>query len=399
MEHDRMILADTEQRRGDAAEHAKTAAQFLTRLESRGKQGPPLHLDGFLRTGGGAEPEMARIVGVYGNIALTYVNLHLYAEGARYARRAVEITRSLPPGPAVQGRVQGLSVLANALRYQGDLDGALATIREAREVLETGTYPSDTIRFFTRYGVLMREGLILGEADAVSLNRPDDAIRVFEEALALCEDAAHQQANETASRGREGTVARELGEVLTDRDPKRAVAIFDLGIQRLIEAGNGLVTRRERAVLLALSSYPLRRLNREAEAKTRIESALTILKGTGDDVNSRLRLGSEGWIATCALADNEAARDPGRGLAIYEQLLAAVMANKPKADIDLRDAPKLSHMYAALSSLYVHTGDPVQAAAMKARRIELWNHWSAALPKNAFVRSQLEAARLGAQPL
>jgi hypothetical protein len=55
-----------------------------------------------------------------------------------------------------------------------------------------------------------------------------------------------------------------------------------MGIYRLGEIQNNLKNRRDRAVLMASSSYALRRLRRGPEAKERIEAALTILKETKD---------------------------------------------------------------------------------------------------------------------
>ena len=45
--------------------------------------------------------------------------------------------------------------MANALRYQGDLEAALKTIREARKISEQATFPSETARLFNRYGPLL----------------------------------------------------------------------------------------------------------------------------------------------------------------------------------------------------------------------------------------------------
>ncbi len=101
------------------------------------------------------------------------------------------------------------------------------------------------------------------------------------------------------------------------------------------------------------------------------------------------------YYATCALADYEAdAGNPRRAIEIYEQLLERVMATKPEPLSDLRDTPKLSRVYAALAGLYDRSGDREKAAVMKSRRIDLWRQWQLKLPHNAFVREQLEAARM-----
>jgi tetratricopeptide (TPR) repeat protein len=185
-----------------------------------------------------------------------------------------------------------------------------------------------------------------------------------------------------------------LGDLLRDRDPKRALTVLDLGIQRLSEAGNSVNIRRAHASLLAKSSYPLRRLGRRDEAGARIDAALALLKDTKDYPSQTIKLSSETWTIICALADHQAAMgNPHEGLATYEQLLDAVMATKPEALADLRDAPKLSRIYVGMAVLYGRTGDRAKMAALNSRRLELWSHWQQALPRNSFVLRQVEAAR------
>jgi tetratricopeptide (TPR) repeat protein/predicted Ser/Thr protein kinase len=388
---DRVILADSDERRADALDHARKAIERIESFLGREDPRNPVRLEGFMRAGDARQSELGSAAGIYVNVALSYVNMHRYADAARYARRGAEISRPLPL--ATDLRAQALSILANALRYQGDLEAALRTIREARQVSEKATYASETARFFNLYGLIYREGLILGEADAVNLDRPDEAIERFQTALDMTEEAARKNPHDSASRGRVGSTARELGKLLRNRDPRRALQVLDLGIQRLGEAGNSLNTRRDLAVLLARSSYPLRRLGRPSEAKGRIDAALGILKDTKDYPSERIKLGGQAYVAVCALGDHEAeAGSPRQALGIYEQLLDEVMATKPDPLNDLRDTPKLSRIYEALTVLYRRSGDPAKAAEMNSRRVELWRHWQIELPNNAFVRSQLNAA-------
>ncbi len=276
--HDRTNLADIEERREDVLVHARRAVERLESFMNRDDPESPVRLEGFLQPSDGRQSERVRVALMYTNIALAYVNLHLYAEGARYAQRAVELAQSVPSANSLQPQVQGLSVWANALRYQGDLDSALIRISQARGLAENGTWPTEAAHFFALYGVLLREGRILGEADSVNLNRTREAIDVLGKALALTEEAARKDAHDSASRGRVGTSARELGAILRDRDPGRALTVFDLGLRRLGEAGSSLSARREQATLLAMSSYPLRRLGRLPEAKGRIDAAFAILQ-------------------------------------------------------------------------------------------------------------------------
>jgi tetratricopeptide (TPR) repeat protein/tRNA A-37 threonylcarbamoyl transferase component Bud32 len=391
--HDRMILADTDERYGDALAHASRAVERLETLMLHDDPRNPVRLDGFLRPGDAAQSERSGVALLYVNVALTHVNRHRYADGVRYARRAADLAQ---PIPSAQDLASGaLSILANALRYQGDLDAALNTIREARRISENATYPSETARLFNRYGPILREGLILGEEGAINLDRPAEAIEAFQKALDMTEEAATKDLSDAASRSRVGSTARELGDVLRDRDPRRSLAVYDLGIQRLEETRNRLESRRDRAVLLAKSSYPLRLLHRASEARNRIDAAFAILKDTKDYPAERITLGSHVYTALCALADHEAeSGDPRHALEIYRQLLDRVMTTNPDVFSDLRDAPKLSRIYTTLGVLYHRTGDAVSAEVINARRLELWRSWHQKLPQNPFIRRQFEAALL-----
>jgi len=389
--HDRMILAGTDERRADTLIHARRAIDRLeTFLSDDDPRDSPVRFDAFMRPGEARQSERSSAGALYGNIALAYENLHMYTEGARCARRAADLAQSIPSAQDVVS--QALSLLANALRYQGDLEGALRTIRDARKIADTATYPSETARLFSRYGIMLREGRILGEEDAVNADRPAEAIDVFQQALDMTEEAIRKDSRDSAIRARVGTISRELGKILRDRDPRRALTVYDEGIRRLGETPNNLRANRDRAALLAQSSYPLRRLHRPSEAKARIDAAFAILKETKDYPAKQIRPASPVYTADCALADHEAETgDLRHALQLYQQLLAGVMATKPDPLGDLRDTPRISSIYGTLAVLFRRTGDPASAEAMHARQVELWRSWQHKLPQNAFVRRQLEA--------
>jgi tetratricopeptide (TPR) repeat protein len=347
--HDRMILAEEEHRRSDALAHAEKAAA---------------RLDAFLRRADAPESDRKEAVTAYANLALARVNMHLYDDAIRYARRTVELARPIPSARTALGG--GLSVLANALRYQGDLEGALQAIQEARKIVEETTYPNEPLRMFNLYGVFLREGLILGEDGAANLDRPAEAIEAFQKAFDMSEAAASKDPIDSTSRSRVGNSGNPLGNILRHRDPQRALAVFDLAIRRLGEIRNRLAARRDQAMVLANSSYPLRSLHRTDEAKRRIDAALAILKDTKDYPAERTPLYSEVFIALRAQADYEAeVGEPRRALEIYEQLLERVMAAKPDALNDLREAPRLSRIYDALTELYRRTGDTQKAQTIE----------------------------------
>jgi tRNA A-37 threonylcarbamoyl transferase component Bud32/tetratricopeptide (TPR) repeat protein len=372
---DRMILAQSERRQTEALAHARKAVE---RAEM------------YLRQGDPNEPGRSVAAVWFGNVSVAHVNMHLYEDGARSARRAVEIARAVPSARLHLG--PGLSLLANALRFQGDLEAALQTIREAREISQRTVYPDDTWRMIDIYGVHLREGLILGEDGGVNLDRPAEAMAAFQRALDMTEEAARKNPNDQVSRGRVATSARELGNILRHRDPERALSVYDLASRRLGEIKNNLKSRRDQALVLANSSYALRRLHRLSEARQRIDAAFAILKETKDYPTERIALDSEVHTALRALADHQAEEgQTQRAIATYEQLLDKVLASKPEPLTDLRDAAKLSRLYEASAGLYRRAGQNGRAESMETRRLELWRHWDRKLPNNVFVRRQLAA--------
>ena len=389
--HDRMILADTEERWGDVQVHARKAVGRLEAFALLDDPAHPVRLDGFLRAGDAREAERTGAANLYVNIALTYVHGRLYDQGAHYARRAVDLAGPIASAQDVAS--QGWSVLASALRSQGDLEPALDAVRHARSLSERAVYPSETARLFSLYGVMLREGRILGEEGAVNLGRPAEAIAVLQRSLDMMEEAARRDASDSATRARLGITARELGDILRDRDPRRALDVYDLGLHRLTESRSSLKARRDRAQLLAKSSYPLRRLHREEEARARLDAARATLAETGDYPAERIRLGSYAYTMACALADHEA--ETGgveRARRMYAELLGKVMASRLKPDSVLADALGLSRVYTAMARLERRAGRADLASALESRRLDLWRNWKARLPNNHFVCRQLRAA-------
>jgi serine/threonine protein kinase len=393
--HDRMIIA-TDELRADAVSRTREAADRLDRFVTAKDSGTPVHMEGFLRGGDARQAERVGVGHLYTNLGLASVNLHLFADGARYARRAGEIFRPIPETSDMAA--QSLSILSNALRYQGQLEGALSAILEARQMSEHATYADERARFFNLYGLTNREALILGEADAINLNRPAEAIELFGKALEMADEEALKDPRDSAARERAATTARDLGNILSEQNPGRALEVFDLGIRRLREAGNHPGARRDLAGLLAQSSLPLRRAGRADEGKARLDEAFAILKATGDYPSGKIRLGSQTSTAVRALAEYQT--DTGNlsgAVKTYEQLLAAIMATGPRPLEDLRDAPKLSRIYEALAVLYNRAGSPTQAEAMNSRRLTIWRHWQRTLPDSPFIRAQLELRTIAAR--
>ena len=278
-------------------------------------------------------------------------------------------------------------MLSNALRYHGDLEEALKTTDEARLVQETR--PDDSGREINLIVVIWRAGRILGEDEGINLNRPAEAVEALETAYKRADQLARRDAADYGSRERFVAAAMDLGDILRHSDPVRALEVYDSGLRRSAEIKND-ESARDRARLLADSSYPLRSLHRMAEAKTRIDAAFDLLRTMKAWPAPSIRPGEEAGFAMRALADYYA--DTGQlqeAIQKYQELLQKVMASKPAPDIDLRDANSISVIETALSALEKKAGHTEAAAALDRSRRERWEHWNTTLPNNSFILRQL----------
>ena len=381
--HDRMIVADTEQRKDDALVHARTAVERMERV---------------LAVGSPSKTQRDSAYFVFSNVALAYLNLRRYEDAVRYSRRLLDAARAWELSPL---RISSpLSVLANALRSQGDLEGALTAIREARELVDRSSYADETKRMIARYPVLLREAFILGEDRGISLNRPDEAAAVLREAFEMLEGVVRRDPNDYTSRTRVGTVGRELGDILRWRAPQEAIAVYGVALARLAEIRGNLRARRDRALVLANSSYALRRVDRIAEARRRLEEAQAILGETKDYPSDRVTLDSEVRAVLHALADQRADEGhPAEAIRQYEQLLEKVMATRPDVERDLRDAYSLALLHADLARLHRSAGAHDRANALDDRTRTMWSGWNRSRPNNPFVLRQLAALDAGATSL
>ncbi len=371
----RMIMA--------AEEHRNQAALLYARKSAE-------RLDAFMRLGNGQSSEQNIAASLYSNIAMLDLNMHLYSEAVLYARRLVELGRSIPSDVRL---VDGLTSLCEAECYRGHFEAALQDIEEAQRVSARMIYSGPAGGILDEYGTLLHEGLLLGEDGAINLGRPKQAVGLIQKAFDVAENAAEKDPRDALSRERVVNAGIPLGNLLRERDPRRALAVYDLALKRDKEVGSSIVMLRKRALLLANSSYALLSLHCNEEAKRRIDESLAILHRTKDYPAEQIRLDGEAYVIVSALADYEASIGDGQqATKLYENLLNRVMAANPTPETDLRDAPPVSRLYERLAVLYRSSGNSRAAQEMESRRLKLWQGWDRQLPNNIFVHRQLNAA-------
>jgi tetratricopeptide (TPR) repeat protein len=380
--HDRMIVADSEGRNADALVFVNQTVERMERV---------------LRDPVLAAAQVDRTIVLYGNVATACVNLHRSDDGVRYARRTLEISRKAGTPDRIMA---GLSILANALRVQGELESALAAIREARDLAARRPASDPEQAMFSRYPLLLREGLIMGEDRGVSLDRPADAIAPLREAFDLTERVATLDPRDFTSRSRVGTSGRELGDILRWTAPQDAVAVYDVAIGRLREVPNNIKARRDEALALAGSSYALRSLGRIDQAGERVDRALAILATTKDYPADVVPIEGEAAVVVRAAVDHLDARGQ-RDSAIreLESLIAKVRLTHPDAASDLQHAYSLSRLYEDAARLRRLSGDADTAARWEGEALGIWAGWEARRPGSSFVQKQRpRIERLRTQP-
>jgi serine/threonine protein kinase len=374
--HDRMIMADSDRRKEQAMAQARKAAG---RLEQ------------FVALGEVSDDEANTVRRLFLNMALAHKNARLHAEAIRLARRSFELTSSAPIRAIAAS--QGWSLIADALRLSGDLEGALDAIRKAHSSIEIAEFPDQLARRQTLFNILWREGVILGEEDAINLRRPEEAIAALQQAFDAAEDWARLDPRDASSRILFASAGRELGAILRERDPQRALTVYDHALRRLGEIKDNRKARRGEVELLAGSSYALRRLKHREEAGQRLDAAIRRLREIGDYPADRIEPGDEAdGLLRAQAAHYAETGQPRRAAEICEALLDKIMASEPDPQNDLTHATNLSRLYQTLTELHRRNRQPDRAEAMTARNTEIWRHWDRKLPGNAFISTQLAAA-------
>jgi tRNA A-37 threonylcarbamoyl transferase component Bud32/tetratricopeptide (TPR) repeat protein len=372
--HDRMLLARFNGRRDDALAFARKSAEWLEKFHA----------------GSSDKAEAPVVLNTYLNVANQMTLGRRFDEAVRLCRRGSDLARSFN-STAYLGDF--LWVSGEVFRSQGDLEEALKQTRESARILEPASGNAEHSLTMNFVLALTHQGRILGEDQAISLGRPEEAAEVLERAFKMADTFAHEDPNDQMTRGRLAMAGITLANILRHTDARHALDIYDHMLRHLAEIRDNSSFRRYEVSALAGSTYALRRLDRAAEARQRLDGAFDRLRQAKSYPAGKIKPGSEPDEALCALADYEAGRgNISEAIEIYEKLLGQVLAWEPKPDTSLADAVDVSRLYEALAALHRRARRNDRASALEARRLELWRRWDSRLPQNSFVRRQLDAA-------
>ena len=264
--HNPMNLADT---RGARAEELKDAADLL-RWSSGSMSTHPVaihdlysmryfYVDNFAEEAYYAGREFDKVI--------------LSFQGGLWTSRSRDLERTTYAERSLSGNLA-------AARWQcKDRDDALKTAHESIELKEAeaaGGHASLRINLANGYGL---EGMILGRADAEpDLGRSREALADFQKAFDIAEDLASKDSVDYLGRHNVATFRLEMGNILRHKDPEKALTVYDHSLVRIREAKPNARTQRDEAELLVGSSYVLRWLSSENDAKQRLDRALELLR-------------------------------------------------------------------------------------------------------------------------
>ncbi len=383
--HDRMILAGDGHHDEEALRFAHISLEYLNR-----------YLDAAKLNASSDRMEAQQVILALINVANRYTKAGQFDKAIRIAGRAIDVAH------ATNWLTQAGSaniVVAMSHRARGELDRALQAIHEAVRLLEPS--PGETAAGRLQgYGLaLVRQGQILGEAQAISLNRPQEAIQSFQRALQIGQEFARRDANDFQSQYRVYFAETKLAGILSSTDPARALEMYDDGLRRMAGAAANAGTTRNEIQTLAASVYPLLRLGRRAEARQRLDGAFERLARLKEYPAAAIDLGSPAGDTLRAQAEYESqGEDLKRGATLYADLIGLLNAARSAPDASLEDAVEWSVVYAAAAPAHRRAGRADLAADLESRRLEIWRRWDAKLPNNAFVKRQFEASRLALLP-
>jgi tetratricopeptide (TPR) repeat protein len=371
--HDRMILAGLRRPDDMALPLAQESARWLDR---------------YLTSGSVDQSELLQVALTLSNVSNRFRLEGRFDEALRLVRCGLDVSTG---ASGLEVQIGGLWIGASRIhRDMGALDAALEAASNAVAVLEK---PSKTAPNPQTFGLaLVTQAEILGSG-GIDLGRTADAIVPLRRAFAIADAGAHRDPLDAFSRGQASTAGRELADLLRKVDDAEALGVYDHVLRHLGEISNNTRFRRDEARALAGSTYSLRRLGRPAEARRRLDGASAQLRELKMYPAERIELGSELHDVLLALADHQMATGDVKGaVETGDQLLRGISAAQPEVETHLTEAVAMSELYLSLAAIQREGGHTTAAADLDARRLRLWQHWSASLPGNRFVAAQLAVA-------
>jgi hypothetical protein len=236
-------------------------------------------------------------------------------------------------------------------------------------------------------------GRILGDENAPSLGRTEEALQCFQRGLKLGREVMALDPNEAQVRYNHSIGAWRLGDLIRKRDPAAAVAAYDEAALILRSMPVKSFSRDVPLVfVLAESTFPLRAMHRDTEAAQRLRDAHQIADRYPDPAS----VGSIYCNEVITRAEGAWAAAAGRAtdaISIYTKWLDQARLGKPsildQAADDLTVAFALAQRYGFIANAYRAAGRPEGAADAEQSRRRIADLWSNKLPARATIEAVL----------
>ncbi|HLW88573.1 MAG TPA: serine/threonine-protein kinase [Terriglobales bacterium] len=371
--HDRMVLANEQNRKPEMVFWADKASERVERFMTLGNLDPnDVYSMGYFEQ----------------NIAYCYDDARHFKDALRASQRALDITEPVASAHRVHGSILGALTIA---RWQtGDLDGALQTAQQAIQLQEAQAASGHASLRVNLANALYAEGMILGKQDAeFSLGRRKDALVAFQRGLDIGEELAKLDPADYLSRHTVATIGLEMGNILRHSDPQKALVVYDHGLSRIREMKTNVTAELSAADLLAGSSYAARWVGQDKDARERIDAAFQLLRDAHQyPANAVEPMGRIDHAMRASADEYAQTGQSDKAISSYQELLDKLMAWKPDLQNDLRDAICISRTWSALADLLRRAGRTAEADRLEAQRTDLLNHWSGKLPNTQLLLRQ-----------
>jgi tRNA A-37 threonylcarbamoyl transferase component Bud32/tetratricopeptide (TPR) repeat protein len=373
--HDRMLLARFNSQDDKALDFARRSADWLRKFNA----------------GPGDKPDAPAILVTYLNVAHQHMLGYQFSESLRLCDEAIELAR-VYNSPLYVGTFRWTT--GEVYRRQGDLDRALKETDESAEALGPALEKKDQNAILNLVLALTYKGRILGEADAISMGRSQEALAALERAFDIADGFVHRDPIDQSSRGRVAMAGTSIGAILRRMNPPKSLQVYDHVLTHMAEIQNNASFRRFEVTALVGSSEALLELGRKQDAQERLNDAFERLNRIGAYPAERLKPGSEPDHALTTRARFEAMTgNYSQSITDATKLMNGLLAWPADGENNLADAVDLSRVYGLLADVQWRAGHSALAVEWESRRRGLWQQWDAKLPSNPFIQRQMEAAR------
>jgi len=340
------------------------------------------------------ESEWSFLAAMYNSIATSAGFMSHTDQQAAFSKRAVDYQRraaqELKTLPARGNLERALETYGSASRRAGNLEDAARAYSECVSILE-GILAEQANNFQARRSLantLIGLGRVYGDAGGPSLGQLDKALENWERGLKIGREVIASDPKEVQGRFNQAVGDYLLGNAVRDHYPARALAAYDEAIDALRPTGGSNLSRQVLAMQLAESTFPLRKLHRETEARRRLQEAKQIsaaFRGQGANTlecDQSISAAEADWAMVSGHPLEAAERQ--REFLAEARAEGADNVNQMQ---NLNDAFTIARRYRSLAQALTAAGRSTEAAQAEAQRSEIVEYWQKKRPGDKLVES------------